>query len=64
MSRTSRNESEMLIKLRHYPLFKPQQQVSKFLASIVRGRFDEIQQMLQSDVGLIFKKGSVTDCSG
>ncbi|QEY51977.1 F-box protein [Legionella longbeachae] len=48
----------------HWALFQPLAEVPKFLHYVVRGEHEAIKLMLHKDISLIFKKSSVTDCSG
>jgi hypothetical protein len=45
-------------------LFKPMADVRQFLHAVTCGEHKAVKEMLKKDTSLIFKRGSVTDCSG
>lgn len=49
---------------RHLTLFKPFTDVMKLLHHVARSNYVEIENILKNNLGLMCKRGMVTDCSG
>lgn len=52
------------VSKKHWNLFKPLVNDRKLLPHVVCGNHDMVNNWLKNDLGLIFKRGKVTDCSG